>query len=122
MRIRRRISLLLLQASSVIPTARANTEKTIFLAPPPITLPNVHPGLGDLCIDSLSPEKSTVQTQLPVSFPNKTLPRGRESWYLLDRLRAGQRYEVRVCWVATVSPALSQRLAMHDFLCIARAD
>lgn len=95
-------TLLLLLQGHFIPPARANTEKTIFVAPPSITIPNVHPGLDDLCIDNLTPANSIVQAQLPVAFPNKTAPRGRESWYLLDRLRAGQRYEVRVCWVATV--------------------
>jgi hypothetical protein len=97
--------LLLLLHTQFLASVRANTEKTIFVAPPSITIPNVHPGLDDLCIASLTPDKPIVQTQLPLSFPNKTAPKGRESWYLLDRLRAGQRYEVRVCWVATVSPA-----------------
>lgn len=28
--------------------------------------------------------------------------KGTESWFLLEGLVPGQRYEVRVCWVATV--------------------
>lgn len=95
-----RLFLLLLQLASV---AKANTEKTIFVAPSSITLPNVHPGLDNLCLDVLSPNNSSLHVQLPVAFPNEESPRGIQSWYLLDRLQPGQRYELRLCWVATVS-------------------
>jgi len=94
--------LVLLLASSV----QANTEKTIFVAPASITIPNVHPGLDDLCIDDISPAQSVLRTRLPAAFPTKASPQGNQSWYILDQLRAGQRYEVRVCWVATVSTPL----------------
>lgn len=95
--------LLLLSLASIV---RANTEKTIFVAPSFIPHSNVHPGLDSLCLDVLSPNNSTLHVQLPVAFPTKAAPRGLQSWYLLDRLQPGQRYELRVCWVATVSPHL----------------
>jgi hypothetical protein len=95
-----RLFLLLLQLASV---AKANTEKTIFVAPSSISLPNVQPGLDNLCLDVLSPNNSSLHVQLSVAFPNEESPRGIQSWYLLDRLQSGQRYELRVCWVATVS-------------------
>ncbi|KAE9985411.1 hypothetical protein EG327_004704 [Venturia inaequalis] len=95
-----RLSLLLLQLVSTI-QVQANTEKTIFVAPNPTSLPNVHPGLDDLCLDVLSLNQSSLHVQLPVAFPTKAAPRGTQSWYLLDRLQPGQRYELRVCWVAT---------------------
>ncbi|KAF2417695.1 hypothetical protein EJ08DRAFT_599867 [Tothia fuscella] len=98
MRTRQWVELTLLQ---FVVSIYANTEKTIFVAPKGNTIPNVHPGLDDLCIDSLSSDNSVLRTQLSVAFPNKTSPKGLQSWYLLDQLNAGQRYEVRVCWAAT---------------------
>jgi hypothetical protein len=85
-------------------TLRANVEKTIFLAPSPVTLPNVHSSLDTLRLDTLDPARlSIVATVLPVQFPSSSAPRGLESWYLLRALEDGRRYEVRICWPATVS-------------------
>lgn len=97
-----RLSLLFFQLVSTI-QVRANTEKTIFVAPSSLPIPNVHPGLDNLCLDVLSPNQSSRHVQLPVAFPTEKAPQGIQSWYLLDRLQPGQRYELRVCWVATVS-------------------
>ncbi|USW50119.1 Putative F-box domain, GPI-Mannosyltransferase II co-activator, Pga1 [Septoria linicola] len=80
--------------------ALANTEKVIFLAPDPIALPDSGPTLQALGLDTLSPEATTLKTALPVHFPSSDRPRGYQSWYLLQGLKAGQRYEVRVCWPA----------------------
>lgn len=107
-----RLSLLLLQLVSTI-QVQANTEKTIFVAPSSISIPNVHPGLDDLCLDVLSLNKSSLHVQLPVAFPTKEAPRGIQSWYLLDQLQPGQRYELRVCWVATVSPIFCIYIELH---------
>ncbi|KAF1844608.1 uncharacterized protein K460DRAFT_376262 [Cucurbitaria berberidis CBS 394.84] len=82
-------------------TVNANVEKTVFLAPGPVTLPNVPPSLDDLRLPVLSPSHSILPTQLPVHFPSASLPRGLESWYLLRALDEGRRYEVRICWPAT---------------------
>jgi hypothetical protein len=91
-------------------TVNANVEKTIFLGPSPIVLPNVRPNLGDLRLHTLTPAQTILPTQLPVQFPSESAPRGLESWYLLHHLEAGRRYEVRICWPATVSTvALSSR-------------
>lgn len=84
----------------------ANVEKTIFLGPPAITLPSQHPSIDDLCLITLSPFRSTARTQLNGSFPTKDAPKGTETWILLDGLTQGARYEVRVCWLATVRSAL----------------
>ena len=81
----------------------ANTEKTIFLAPPSITLPKVSPNLEDLRLTTITPEHSSLRTRLPVSFPTTQKPAGNTSVYLLQDLTPGQRYEVRICWAATVS-------------------
>ena len=84
-------------------TVNANVEKTIFLGPRPETAFHVRPGLDDLRLHDLSPLNSILPTQVPVQFPSVLAPRGRESWYLLRGLDSGQRYEVRICWPATVS-------------------
>ncbi|SMQ54473.1 unnamed protein product [Zymoseptoria tritici ST99CH_3D7] len=80
--------------------ALGNTEKTIFVAPAAIILPNAGPRLADLKLDTLSSSSSSLQRPLSVAFPTEDAPQGRESWYLLQDLIEGQRYEVRVCWAA----------------------
>lgn len=84
-------------------TVNANVEKTIFLGPSPVTLSNVRPSIDGLRLHVLSPDNSILPTQLPVQFPTQSTPHGLDSWYLLQGLREGQRYEVRICWPATVS-------------------
>ncbi|KAJ5143741.1 uncharacterized protein N7515_002528 [Penicillium bovifimosum] len=81
--------------------AQANVEKTIFLAPEPATIPAGGPDLDDLGLERLSPERPVVRTRLNASFPTSDAPRGTESWFFLENLNPGQRYEVRVCWLAT---------------------
>jgi len=80
----------------------ANVEKTIFLGPEPAIIPSQHPTLADLALDALTPSNWSLRTTLPSSFPTDVYPRGRPIWLLLDALSHGQRYEVRICWAATV--------------------
>ena len=80
-----------------------NVEKTIFPGPEPIRVPQQHPNLQDLYLDTLSPSTSTLRLKLPAAFPKPNAVRGEASWFLLDGLRQHQRYEVRLCWAATVS-------------------
>jgi hypothetical protein len=82
--------------------AQANTEKTIFLAPPATTIPSEQPDFDDLGLERLSPQAPIVRTRLNASFPTSDAPEGVESWFFLENLNPGQRYEVRVCWLATV--------------------
>ncbi|KAK4115729.1 hypothetical protein N656DRAFT_678844, partial [Canariomyces notabilis] len=79
----------------------ANTEKAIFLAPEPITIPTAHPTLSDLRLDTLTPANWSLRTQLNAQFPSDTHPSGTATWLILDNLHPNQRYEVRVCWAAT---------------------
>lgn len=90
--------------SCSLPPALGNVEKTIFLAPPSISIPSGHPNLNDLHLDVLSTPLSrlSLRRQVPASFPTLTDPRGNETWLLLEGLEEGRRYEVRICWVATV--------------------
>jgi len=83
--------------------AHANVEKTIFLAPQASTIPSEESDLDDLGLERLSPDTPVVRTQLNASFPTDDASSGTESWFFLENLNPGQRYEVRVCWLATVS-------------------
>lgn len=87
-------------------TVTANVEKTIFVAPPPVELPNDQLALDIAHLDAFAPAHSSIptllETQLPVAFASSGAPRGLPSWYLLRDLEEGRRYEVRVCWPATV--------------------
>jgi len=82
----------------------SNTEKTIFLAP----AASVASSDGRVSLlplqklPALTPEHNTLRTKLPAIFPNATYPRGAATWFRLDGLEEGKRYEVRVCWAATV--------------------
>ena len=98
---------LLLCLLSTAPVAVANVEKTIFVAPAPVPMPLAHLTLADLRIDTLTPQTPSVNTRLAARFPTPALPAGEATWLLLDGLAADQRYEVRVCWTATV------RLSFH---------
>ncbi|KAJ5373060.1 hypothetical protein N7517_005066 [Penicillium concentricum] len=80
---------------------QANVEKTIFLAPAPATVPSEEPDLDDLGLERLSPQSPVVRTRLNTSFPTTATHGGTDSWFFLENLNPGQRYEVRVCWLAT---------------------
>ncbi len=80
----------------------ANVEKVIFLAPSRIAIPTEHPNLDDLRLDRISPVHSSLRTQVVADFPHTSYPKGNVSWFLIDGLEPGRRYEVRICWVATV--------------------
>lgn len=93
--------------SFFVTCVRANTEKTIFLGPEPVSLNNIpipHSTLSDLHLHTLTPDNGTIHTGLPAQFPSPDHPYGTATWLLLDHLTPSQRYEVRVCWAATVSP------------------
>lgn len=110
------IRLTCLTLSTLALVALANVEKTIFVAPPPPAHP---PALDDLGLDTLGPENPLLRTGLNASFPvqftvhgagagagagagEDEKSSGEESWFLLEDLSPGVRYEVRVCWLATV--------------------
>lgn len=80
----------------------ANVEKAIFLGPEPVNVLNQSPSLADLHIDVLTPDNFSIRKHVDAIFPSQNLPRGLDSWLILDDLIEGQRYELRVCWMATV--------------------
>lgn len=116
---------LLLGALALAQQAAANVEKTIFLGPETINVPQQNPTFDNLHLDVLSPAADlAIRTHLQAEFPNSTSgSRGKATWLLLDDLTPGQRYEVRVCWAATVG-AHSHLLffflfqALYIFLCV----
>jgi hypothetical protein len=89
----------------LLPYVLGNTEKTIFLGPSPVNVQLTHPTLDGLQLDTLTPNNFTIRTHLKAQFPNNELRDGKPSWFVLRNLTQGQRYEVRVCWAATVSQA-----------------
>lgn len=94
---------ILLCLISYVQTAIGNVEKTIFVASNALTIPSDGPTFDNLQLQSLSPANSTVRTKLPARFPSDDSPGGVTSWFILEQLSEGQRYEVRVCWAATVA-------------------
>ncbi|KAF7585102.1 hypothetical protein BBP40_012745 [Aspergillus hancockii] len=103
--------LLLLVTLSLFATA--NVEKTIFLAPEPLTIPTGDPSLDDLGLERLSPSNRVLRTRLNATFPTDESP-GTDSWYFLENLTPGRRYEVRICWLATQPTAFT--LTTHTLL------
>ena len=85
-----------------IPPTLGNVEKTIFLGPEAIIIPQYKPDLDSLNLQSLTPTDCTLRRQLHAEFPTSGKPKGTEAWFLINGLRPRQRYEVRICWAATV--------------------
>ena len=94
-------SLLVLLGCSCLATA--NVEKVVFLAPEAgADLPNLSK-LEYLRHNTLLPLPSSLQVSLPAAFPEEGDLQGRETWFMLEGIGERQRYEVRICWAATVS-------------------
>lgn len=91
---------LLLIINIFIPFASANVEKTIFVASTSVESVK-DASIDSLLLMSLHPDQLTTRTFLNASFPTEDQPHGQDTWALLDGLIPGQRYELRVCWLAT---------------------
>jgi hypothetical protein len=89
---------LLLQVQAVF----SNTEKTIFLGPSEAQIRVEYRTSEYLKLEALSPQQWFLRTHIPAEFPSNASKYGQASWYLLHGLQEGQRYEVRICWAATV--------------------
>ncbi|KAI4193000.1 MAG: hypothetical protein LQ348_002995 [Seirophora lacunosa] len=85
--------------------ANANVEKRIFLAPAETTILHNQLNLDQLQLDTLTPTQPVLRSQLTAAFPTESKPQGPTSWFLLDSLNQHQRYELRVCWLATIDTA-----------------
>lgn len=91
---------LLWLVSAFVGLALANVEKTVFISP---DLDTAQSPLLKAELKNLSPSAPSIRAHLEAEFPTDTAPAGKRSWYRLEGLVPGQRYEVRVCWLATVS-------------------
>jgi hypothetical protein len=96
------ILLSLLLICACLTHVRANVEKIIFVAPEAQALPS-DASIDNLLLTRLSEDFPTARTYINASFPTETASKGTESWFLLEGLRPRSRYELRVCWLATVS-------------------
>ena len=83
-----------------------NVEKTIFIGPESIDnyILTQQPSLDALNLEILNPAEYFLRRQLNPAKPGSL--KGSEAWFVLDRLKHKQRYEVRVCWAATVGSCL----------------
>jgi hypothetical protein len=107
-----RLLLLLLLYFCLMHTAQANVEKTIFVAPPSESPPH-DASVDTLLLGRLSEQYSSVRTFINASFPTAESPKGTETWFLLEALRPRRRYELRICWLATVrATIMSIRMAL----------
>ncbi|KAK2766194.1 hypothetical protein FQN54_007710 [Arachnomyces sp. PD_36] len=79
----------------------------MFIAPDSMHIPTQSPNLDDLGLERLSPDLPAIRTHLNASFPSEVAPNGVETWILLEDLNPGQRYEIRVCWLATQPSSFS---------------
>ncbi|KAF5019993.1 hypothetical protein F66182_7981 [Fusarium sp. NRRL 66182] len=88
---------------TLLTPAIANVEKTIFTAPALLPIPLQEPSLANLKLPVLTPDASSIRTNLSRVFPSepKDYSSGLATWVLLDSLNPSQRYEFRVCWAAT---------------------
>jgi hypothetical protein len=77
-----------------------NVEKTIFL-------PKETSSISYNGEFTLSPESPVISISLNTAFVSADQPKGLQHWGLLKGLEVGRRYEVRVCWAATVTGPLS---------------
>jgi hypothetical protein len=101
--------LLLLLFFILIEFVCANVEKVVFVAPTPlsqIAQPVVN-ALESAHLERLSPARPSLRHHLYAHFsPSAPSREQSEAWIRLDGLQPGQRYEVRVCWSATVGVEL----------------
>jgi hypothetical protein len=72
----------------------ANTEKVIFIAPPA----PLEPLESHRALETLSPSKPALRKiKVQLSFETTT-----QEFFALEALDIGRKYEVRVCWPASV--------------------
>ncbi|EGE04561.1 hypothetical protein TEQG_03432 [Trichophyton equinum CBS 127.97] len=84
--------------SGFVGLALANVEKTMFISP---NVDMAQSALLNVKLKALSPSAPSIRERLEAAFPTDMAPSGKRSWYRLEGLVPGQRYEVRVCWLAT---------------------
>lgn len=106
--------LLLLLCLALLPSVSANTEKEIFVAPheqDELLFTGANDGQSvelealNLGLHKLTPSPlcgTSPCHNLKIALNTSFVPFEKQ-WVLLDHLKPGKRYEVRLCWAATVS-------------------
>ena len=97
------LSALLIFFWTAISVVLANTEKIIFITPEIVTNSKLNQLTERIDIPAIYPESGRTHIKLPVDFGTSENPNGCQSWYLLRALEKGRRYEIKLCWAATVS-------------------
>lgn len=82
--------------------ASANVEKIIFKGPAPLSIHSEGPSLQNLQLLTINPTNATLRTPIQPMWASEELPAGTTSWFIMHNLTEGQRYELRLCWAATV--------------------
>ena len=83
--------------------ALGNVEKIIFKGPSPLAIPSEGPSLENLQLLTINPANATLRTPIQPMWRDEEFPAGTTSWFIMHNLTEGQRYELRLCWAATVS-------------------
>ena len=86
----------------------ANVEKIVFFGPEHASdLPQLPHHDFLVRLESLDSFNSTIRRKLHAKFESSSLTiteqEQSEAWILLNSLEARRRYEIRICWPATVS-------------------
>ena len=102
------ITFLLVILSLLTHSIEANVEKVVFLGPEQTSEHSHLPHHTLLThIEWLNPTNTTIRRKIHATFEDNSYTsvqqEQQEAWVLLNGLEARQRYEVRVCWPATVS-------------------
>ena len=82
--------------------ASANVEKIIFKGPAPLSIHSEGPSLENLQLLTINPTNATLRTPIQPMWASEESPAGTTSWFIMHNLTEGQRYELRLCWAATV--------------------
>ena len=100
------------------PAAFANVEKTIFIAPSgsDVTYISERRALAALNIETLSPGSNTLRRAISRTGTSRESSVVTSTWYSLTDLNPAQRYEVRICWAATVSLSDLSSKPSHHFI------
>ncbi len=91
--------------SSLCILVSTNSEKIVFVAPEAQAMPS-DASIDNLLLKTVSKQTPAIRTFFNASFPTEEAPKGTETWMLIEDLIPGQRYEVRVNWIATVGHAI----------------
>lgn len=112
-----------------LPSVSANVEKGIFVAPheprellftgandgQSVELEALHLSLPKLTPSSLCGTTEPCRS-LKITLNTSFLDGGEKQWILLDHLEPRRRYEVRICWAATVSPPSENKVLQGPLL------